>query len=95
MRSLNCPFSDILMTCSFLFFFFFQKTKSCVKRDLLPPAFGSLAVRYVEFGFAQATASKIKGTEQYITNQLFHDGIRDDAKDVMKRLFQISKREYC
>ena len=94
MRSLNCLFSDILMTCSFLFFFF-QKTKSCVERDLLPPAFGSLAVRYVEFGFAQATASKIKGTEQYITNQLFHDGIRDDAKDVMKRLFQISKREYC
>lgn len=51
--------------------------------------------RYVEFGFAQVTASKIKGTEQYITNQLYHDGIRDDAKDVMKRLFQISKREYC
>jgi len=51
--------------------------------------------RYVDFGFAQDTASKIKGTEQYITNQLFHDGIRDDAKDVMKRLFQISQREYC
>lgn len=50
---------------------------------------------YVDFGFAQDTASKIKGTEQYITNQLFHDGIRDDAKDVMKRLFQISQREYC
>jgi len=51
-------------------------------------------LRYVEFGLAQMTASKIKGTEQYITNQLYHDGIRDDAKDVMKRLFQISKREY-
>jgi hypothetical protein len=51
--------------------------------------------RYVDFGFAQDTASKIKGTEQYITNQLFHNGLRDDPKDVMKRLFQLSKREYC
>ncbi|KAJ7125222.1 alpha/beta-hydrolase [Mycena epipterygia] len=49
---------------------------------------------YVEFGFAQETASIIKNTEQYITNQLYHDGIHADAKDVMKRLFQISKREY-
>jgi len=94
-RSLNCPFSDILMTCSFLFFFSSKKRKVVLNGTCFPPAFGSLAVRYVEFGFAQATASKIKGTEQYITNQLYHDGIRDDAKDVMKRLFQISKREYC
>ncbi|KAJ6631499.1 alpha/beta-hydrolase [Mycena sp. CBHHK59/15] len=49
---------------------------------------------YVEFGLAQETASVIKNTEQYITNQLFHNGITADAKDVMKRLFQISKREY-
>ncbi|KAJ6589968.1 alpha/beta-hydrolase [Mycena vulgaris] len=49
---------------------------------------------YVEFGLAQETASIVKNTEQYITNQLFHDGIHADAKDVMKRLFQISKREY-
>ncbi|KAF5355197.1 hypothetical protein D9756_005673 [Leucocoprinus leucothites] len=49
---------------------------------------------YVDFGLAQDTASKIKGTEQYITNQLFHNGIRDDPKDVAKRLFQLSKREY-
>ncbi|KAJ7099498.1 alpha/beta-hydrolase [Mycena belliarum] len=49
---------------------------------------------YVEFGLAQETASIIKNTEQYITNQLFHDGIQADPKDVMKRLFQISKREY-
>ncbi|KAJ3565185.1 hypothetical protein NP233_g7803 [Leucocoprinus birnbaumii] len=50
---------------------------------------------YVDFNFAQDTASKIKGTEQYITNQLFHDGVREDCKDVMKRLFQLSKKEYC
>ncbi|KAF7376199.1 Alpha beta-hydrolase [Mycena sanguinolenta] len=49
---------------------------------------------YVEFGLAQETASIIANTEQYITNQLNHDGIRADAKDVMKRLFEISKREY-
>ena len=51
-------------------------------------------IRYVEFGIAQETASIIKNTEQYITNQLNHDGIGQDAKDVMKHLFQLSKREY-
>ncbi|KIM36748.1 hypothetical protein M413DRAFT_31379 [Hebeloma cylindrosporum] len=49
---------------------------------------------YVDFGYAQETASKIKNTEQYITNQLVHDGIREDPGDVMKKLFKISKREY-
>lgn len=49
---------------------------------------------YVDFGLAQDTASKIRNTEQYVTNQLVHDGIREDAKDVMKRLFQMSRREY-
>jgi len=49
---------------------------------------------YVDFGYAQDTASKIKNTEQYITNQLFHDGIREDPSDAMKKLFKISKREY-
>ena len=49
---------------------------------------------YVDFGYAQETASKIKNTEQYITNQLVHDGILEDPSDVMKKLFKISKREY-
>lgn len=49
---------------------------------------------YVDFGLSQDTASKIKNTEQYITNQLFHDGIYADTKDVMQRLFRLSKREY-
>jgi len=49
---------------------------------------------YVEFGLSQETAAVIKNTEQYITNQLYHDGVRADSKDVMKRLFKISKREY-
>ena len=38
---------------------------------------------YVDFDFAQETASKIKNTEQYITNQLAHDGIREDSQDVI------------
>ena len=49
---------------------------------------------YVDFGFAQDTAANIKNTEQYITNQLVHDGIREDAGDVMKKLFRLSKREF-
>ncbi|KDR75490.1 hypothetical protein GALMADRAFT_68416, partial [Galerina marginata CBS 339.88] len=49
---------------------------------------------FVEFNFAQHTAAKIKNTEQYITNQLVHDGIHEDAGDVMKKLFKMSKREF-
>ncbi|KAF8963568.1 alpha/beta-hydrolase [Flammula alnicola] len=49
---------------------------------------------YVDFSFAQDTAAKIKNTEQYITNQLVHDGIHADSSDVMKKLFKISKREF-
>ncbi|KAJ7032784.1 alpha/beta-hydrolase [Mycena alexandri] len=52
------------------------------------------AATYVEFGLAQETASVIKNAEQYITNQLVHDGITQDPKDVIQRLFQISKRAY-
>ncbi|CAA7260406.1 unnamed protein product [Cyclocybe aegerita] len=47
---------------------------------------------YVDFDFAQQTASKIKNTEQYITNQLVHDGIREDPADIMKTLFRLSER---
>jgi hypothetical protein len=32
--------------------------------------------------------------EQYITNGLMHDGVRQDGPEVLKRLFQLSKREY-
>jgi pimeloyl-ACP methyl ester carboxylesterase len=48
---------------------------------------------FVDFGLSQDTASKIKNTEQYITNQLFHNGIHYEAKDIVKTLFAISKRE--
>ncbi|KAJ7593824.1 alpha/beta-hydrolase [Mycena floridula] len=49
---------------------------------------------YVDFELAQETASKIKNTEQYVTNQMVHSGLRVDPKEVMKRLFQMSRREY-
>ncbi|KAJ7772017.1 alpha/beta-hydrolase [Mycena maculata] len=49
---------------------------------------------YVQFGLAQETAAAIANSEQYITNQLYHDGLRVDSKDVIKHLFKISKREY-
>lgn len=49
--------------------------------------------RFVDFDLSQDTASKIKNTEQYITNQLFHNATRYEPKDVMAHLFAISKRE--
>ena len=49
---------------------------------------------YVDFDLAQETASKVRNVEQYITNQLMHNGLREDPADVMKHLFQLSKREY-
>ncbi|KAL0579636.1 hypothetical protein V5O48_002408 [Marasmius crinis-equi] len=49
---------------------------------------------YVPFELCQETVARIKNTEQYITNQLQHGGIREDPRDVMRRLFQISKREF-
>lgn len=49
---------------------------------------------YVDFDFAQRTAARIKNVEQYITNQLFHNGVTKDPVDVMKNLFKLSKREY-
>ncbi|TFK74655.1 alpha/beta-hydrolase [Pluteus cervinus] len=48
---------------------------------------------YVDFNLSQDTASKINNTEQYITNQLGHDGLREDPKHVMQKLFHLSKRE--
>ncbi|KAF8508294.1 alpha/beta-hydrolase [Gautieria morchelliformis] len=63
------------------------------KNDIKVSAATYMEDMYVDFNLAQQTASKIKNTEQYITNQLFHNAIRVDAKDVMKRLFHLSKRQ--
>lgn len=49
---------------------------------------------YVDYDFAQETAAVIKNTEQYITNQLMHNGLRLDPEGVVKTLFKLSKREF-
>ena len=49
---------------------------------------------YVDFDLAQETAVKVKGTEQFITNQMFHDGLRRHSDEVIDKLISISKREY-
>ncbi|KDQ18571.1 hypothetical protein BOTBODRAFT_28963 [Botryobasidium botryosum FD-172 SS1] len=48
---------------------------------------------FVDFGFSQETASKIKGIEQYITNQMYHNAIRTAAEELMGALFRLSKRQ--
>ncbi|KAH7929089.1 hypothetical protein BV22DRAFT_1102664 [Leucogyrophana mollusca] len=50
------------------------------------------AATYVDFDLAQETAAAIANTEQYITNQNVHNGIRKDAQGIMNTLFDISKR---
>ncbi|KAH8813568.1 alpha/beta-hydrolase, partial [Flagelloscypha sp. PMI_526] len=48
---------------------------------------------YVPFELAQDTAERVGNVEQFITNQLNHDGLRLEGKDVLAKLFEISKRE--
>jgi len=48
---------------------------------------------YVDFGLSQETAGKIRGIEQYITNQYYHNGIRAAPKEVIGALFRLSKRQ--
>ena len=49
---------------------------------------------YVDFSLAQETAATVRGTEQFITNTMFHDGLRKHTKEVLGKLFELSKREY-
>ena len=49
---------------------------------------------YVDFDLAQETAGKVRGTEQFVTNAMFHDGLRKHTKEVVEKLFELSKREY-
>ena len=49
---------------------------------------------YVDFGLAQETAAKVRGVEQFITNTMFHGGLKTHTKEVLGRLFELSKREY-
>lgn len=42
---------------------------------------------YVPYGLATATAAKIKGTKQFITNTMYHGAIRERTEEVMRHLF--------
>ncbi|KAG6830888.1 hypothetical protein H0H92_014039 [Tricholoma furcatifolium] len=49
---------------------------------------------YVDFDFAQATASSVKNLEQYISNQHHHSALRGETEVIIEKLFRVSKREY-
>ncbi|KAI9877428.1 MAG: hypothetical protein M1830_003913 [Pleopsidium flavum] len=44
---------------------------------------------YVDYEFAQETAAKIKNCKQFITNNIYHDGIRSKPEEVTKQLFAL------
>ncbi|KNZ80616.1 Proline iminopeptidase, partial [Termitomyces sp. J132] len=49
---------------------------------------------YVDFNLAQITASAVQNMEQYISNQHHHSALRRETELILKKLFQLSKREY-
>jgi proline iminopeptidase len=42
---------------------------------------------FVHYDLATATAKKIKGAKQFITNTMFHGALRDRTDEVMRQLF--------
>lgn len=44
---------------------------------------------YVDYNLATDTASKIKNCKQFITNTMYHDGIRSKADELMRKLFAL------
>ncbi|KAL9096376.1 MAG: hypothetical protein Q9165_001373 [Trypethelium subeluteriae] len=44
---------------------------------------------YVDFELSQATASTIKGCKTFVTNMVYHDGIRSKMDNVMKNVFTL------
>ncbi|KAI9710559.1 MAG: hypothetical protein M1820_002695 [Bogoriella megaspora] len=44
---------------------------------------------YVHWDYAQETASKIRGIKTYITNSIYHDGLRSKMEEVMKHVFDL------
>ncbi|KAG6842433.1 hypothetical protein C0991_007563 [Blastosporella zonata] len=49
---------------------------------------------FVDFDFAQATASAVKNSEQYISNQHKHNALTKETQIILEQLFKLSKREY-
>lgn len=44
---------------------------------------------YVHFDYAQETASKIKNSQQFITNTMYHDALGAKTDDLLKQLFSL------
>lgn len=44
---------------------------------------------YVHYELASNTASKIKGTQQFITNTMYHDALRSRSGEVMRQLLNL------
>jgi hypothetical protein len=44
---------------------------------------------YVDFDLSLQTAETIKGCKPYITNMVYHDGLRSKVDDVFKALFAL------
>lgn len=44
---------------------------------------------YVDYKLATDTASKIKNCKQFITNTMYHDGIRMKPDELMRQLFAL------
>lgn len=42
---------------------------------------------YVHFEHSAATAKKIKGCKQFITNAMYHDALRNKSDELMRQLF--------
>lgn len=46
---------------------------------------------YVHFDLATATASKIKGLKQFITNAMYHDALRTKTDELIRQLFALKE----
>ena len=44
---------------------------------------------YVGFDFAQETASAIRNCKTFVTNMIYHDGLRSKMHDVMRHVFEL------
>lgn len=46
---------------------------------------------YVHFDLATATATKIKGLKQFITNVMYHDALRSRTDELIRQLFALKE----
>jgi proline iminopeptidase len=46
---------------------------------------------FVHYDLANATAKKIKGAKQFITNIMYHSALRDKGDEIMRQLFSLKE----